>query len=333
MVVGKAERLQRDAGIEVDVRIELLLDEIFVRQRDFFQLDRHVEHRIVLDAEFAEHLMRGLLHDLGARIVVLVDAVAEAHQPERIVLVLGAGDELRDAVDRADFGQHVERCLIGAAMRRAPQAGDAGRDAGKWVGARRAGEPHRRGRRILLVVGMQDEDALHGARQHRIDLVILARHREAHVQEVCREIQLVLRINERLADMILVGHRRDRRHLGDQAHGRDHALVADPKCRSSRGRRPKSADHAAHHRHRMRIAAEAGEEARHLLVDHGVARDAIVEIVLLRLRRQLAIEQQVADFEEIAVLGELVDRIAAVQKNAFVAVDEGDLRIRSSPST
>ncbi len=74
----------------------------------------------------------------------------------------------------------------------------------------------------------------------------------------------------------------------------------------------------------MRIAAEAGEEARHLLVHHRVARHAIVEIVLLRLGRQFAVEQQVADFEEIAVLGQLVDRIAAMEQNAFVAVDEGD---------
>ena len=85
------------------------------------------------------------------------------------------------------------------------------------------------------------------------------------------------------------------------------------------------ADDAAHDGHRMRIAAETREKARHLLVDHGVARDAVVEIVLLRLRRQFAVEQQIADFQEIAVLGQLVDRIAAVQQDAFVAVDEGDL--------
>ena len=80
----------------------------------------------------------------------------------------------------------------------------------------------------------------------------------------------------------------------------------------------------------MRVAAEAGEEARHLLVHHRVARHAIVEIVLLRLGRQFAVEQEIADLEEVAVLGELVDRIAAVQQNAFVAVDEGDLRFAAA---
>src|SRR3972149_6042642 len=35
---GKAHRLERDARIEVDVRVKLLLDEIFVAERDLFQL-------------------------------------------------------------------------------------------------------------------------------------------------------------------------------------------------------------------------------------------------------------------------------------------------------
>ena len=234
----EAQRLQRDARIEVDVRIELLLDEILVGQRDPLQLQRDVEQRVVVDAELAEHLVAGLLHDLGARIVVLVDAVAEAHQAERVVLVLGAGDELRDAVGRADLGQHLERRLVGAAMRRAPQAGDAGGDAGEGIGARRAGEPHRRGRGVLLVVGVQDEDAVHRPRQDRIDDVVLARDGEAHVQEVRRVVEAVLRIDEGLADRIFVGHGRDRRHLGDHAQRGDHPLVRVGDVGRSRDRRP-----------------------------------------------------------------------------------------------
>ena len=74
----------------------------------------------------------------------------------------------------------------------------------------------------------------------------------------------------------------------------------------------------------MRVAAEAGEKARHLLMHHGVMHDAIVEVLLLCGRRQFAVEQQVAYFEEIAVFGQLFDRIAAMQQNAFVAINIGD---------
>ena len=164
--------------------------------------------------------------------------------------------------------------------------------------------------------------------EHRIDLVLLARHREAHAQEVRRVVERVQRINERLADVVLVGHRRDRRHLGDHAERSDHALVriGDVGRVVIEGRQ--RADHAAHDRHRMRVAAEAGEEAAHLLVDHRVVGDAVVEVGLLRRRRQFAVEQQVAGLEEVAVLGQLLDRIAAIEQDALVAVDEGDLRIR-----
>ena len=175
-------------------------------------------------ADGLEHLVAGLLHDPGPRIVVLVDAVAEAHQPEGVVPVLGALDVFGDAVDRADLLQHLERRLVGAAMRRPPETGDAGRDAGEGIGARRAGQPHRGGRGVLLVVGMQNEDAAHGAREHGIDLVFLARHREAHMQKVGRVIELVPRIDEGLTDGIFVGHGGDGRHFGDHAHARHLAL-------------------------------------------------------------------------------------------------------------
>ena len=79
----------------------------------------------------------------------------------------------------------------------------------------------------------------------------------------------------------------------------------------------------------MRVAAETLEEPRHLLVHHRVAGHAIVEIGLLRGGRQLAVEQEVAGLQEIAVLGELVDRIAAIEQHALVAVDVGDLRFRA----
>ena len=89
------------------------------------------------------------------------------------------------------------------------------------------------------------------------------------------------------------------------------------------------ADTGHHHRHRMRVAPETVEETVHLVVHHGVAGDAIVELGLLRGGRQLAIQKHVAGLQEIAVLGELVDRIAPVEEHALVAVNVGDLRFRA----
>ena len=45
---------------------------------------------------------------------------------------------------------------------------------------------------------------------------------------------------------------------------------------------------------------------------------------------QFTIEQQVSDFEISALLGELIDRIAAIFEDAFVAVDECDAALARS---
>src|SRR5262245_47118020 len=98
--------------------------------------------------------MAALPHHRGAWVVVLVDAVAEAHQTEIVVLGLGALDEFGDALLAADLAQHAEHGLVGAAMRRAPQTSDAGGNAGERIGAARSRDAHGRGRGVLLVVGM-----------------------------------------------------------------------------------------------------------------------------------------------------------------------------------
>ena len=160
----------------------------------------------------------------------------------------------------------------------------------------------------------------------RVDLVGLARHREHHVQEVLGVAQVVARIDERLADRIFVAHRGDGRDLGDDPVGRDLAvkLVVGLEILVVEGRQ--GADDADHHRHRVRVAAEAAEQELDLLVQHGVVGHTVHELVELGLLRQLAVQDQVGDLEERAVLGQILDRVAAMQQDALVAVDEGDLR-------
>src|SRR5881396_4302155 len=54
--------------------------------------------------------------------------------------------------------------------------------------------------------------------------------------------------------------------------------------------------------------------------------DDVDEALLLLCVRQLAVQQQVANLEKIAMHCKLLDRIAAVEQHARVAVDVGDLR-------
>ena len=112
-------------------------------QGDPLELERDVQQRVVLGADLVQHLMAGLLHDFRARIVVLIDPVAEPHQPKAVVRVFGPADVLWDAFGFADFAQHVQRSFVGAAMGWPPQTRTAGRDAGEGIGARGTGEPDR----------------------------------------------------------------------------------------------------------------------------------------------------------------------------------------------
>src|SRR5688500_15099052 len=75
----------------------------------------------------------------------------------------------------------------------------------------------------------------------------------------------------------------------------------------------------------MRIAAEARVEARHLLMQHGMMCYCALELLALRMVWQLAVIEQVAGLDEVAIFGELLDRITAVKQHALFAVNEGDL--------
>ena len=105
------------------------------------------------------------------------------------------------------------------------------------------------------MVGMQDEDSIHGAGQYRADRLFLARGVEHHVQEVFRVSQVVAGIHHRLTHGVLVHHGCQGRHLGDQAHRRNLAVlrIGDVQGVVIEGR--EGADHTAHDRHGVRIAA------------------------------------------------------------------------------
>ncbi|MNK98430.1 hypothetical protein D3C87_1187920 [compost metagenome] len=322
-----------DARVEVHVRVQLALHEVRIRQGDAFQFHGQLEQRVVFQAQGRENFLAGFLHQLGARIVVLVDAVAKAHQAHARVLVLDLLHELADLGDAAvglQFFQHLQAGFVGAAVSRAPQASHAGRDGGERVGARRTAQTHGRGRGVLFVIGVQDEDAVQRALDDFIDLVVFARRGEHHAQEVARVGQVILRVDERLALRVLVCHRDQRRHLGDQADRRDVAMLRVRDVGGVVVERGQRADQARQHGHRVRVAAEAAQEEMQLLVDHRVMGHLRVEIGLLVLVGQFAVQDQVADVHEVAIDGQLLDREAAVQQFALVAIDVRDARFAGS---
>jgi hypothetical protein len=75
------------------------------------------------------------------------------------------------------------------------------------------------------VVGMQNEDTVQGALQHRINLVLFTGCAKHHAQEIAGIAQFVARVHVGLPNAVLVGHSHQRRHLGNQSDGRHIAVL------------------------------------------------------------------------------------------------------------
>src|SRR5437773_4470718 len=95
------------------------------------------------------------LQDHGARVVGLVDAVSEPHDP--LPPFEPAADLLLDVLVASDLGQQVHHLLVGATVQRALEGADGAGDGGVHVGQRGGDHARREGRRVHLVVGVQDQ--------------------------------------------------------------------------------------------------------------------------------------------------------------------------------
>ncbi len=94
----------------------------------------------------------------------------------------------------------------------------------------------------------------------RIHFVGFAGHGEEHVQQVRAIVEVVARIDEGLSERVLVGGRRDGRHLGDDAMREDLAMLRILDVHGVVIERRHRADDAGHHRHRVGVEMEPIEE-------------------------------------------------------------------------
>jgi hypothetical protein len=252
--------------------------------------------------------------------------VPEAHQLHAVLLGLHLLHELGDvAALGPDAREHLDDLLVGAAVQRAGQRVDAGRDGGEQVGLGGADQPHGGGRAVLLVVGVQGEQHVQRADDRGVGLVRLGRQPEGHPEEVVHQAEGVVRVEERLPDRLLVRVRRHRRQLAHQPQHRQLELLRVGRVERILVVRRERGHRGGQHRHRVRVAREPVEEALEVLVQQRVPLELVGELAQLGLGRQLAVQQQVADLGEAGVLGQLVDRVAPVAEDAGVTVDVGDL--------
>jgi hypothetical protein len=182
------------------------------------------------------------------------------------------------------------------------------------------------------VVGVQDEQLLQRVDGGGAHLVVLRRHREHHREEVLDEVERVVGVQERLTDRLLVAVRRDGRQLGHEPDDRELHLLGILRVVAVLVEGREGGDDRGEDRHRLRVRREAVEEALHVLVQERVLADGEAELVALADRGQLAVDEEVRRFEErrLFVIGELLDRVAAIAEDAEVAVDVRDRRLRGT---
>eukprot|EP00906_Rhabdomonas_costata_P004790 RCo007122 len=322
-VDGDPHRVKQDAGVEVDVGVELPGNKVIVLQRDPLQLHCELKQGLVLLPQMLQHLVANLLDDLPSGVEVLVHSVAKAHQPEGVVLVLGLRQVHRDPVNRANLLKHPQCRLVRPTVLRAPQCSHSGRDAGKGVDQRGPRDSDGGSALVLLVVSVQDHDLLQGVGQHRADLVGLAGRGEHHVQKVLRKAHGHVRINEGMPHRVLEAPRSNGGHLGNQPDARQHPVlrVLDVHGAGVVVEGTKCSHNPNHQRHGMRIAAEAFNELPDLLVDHCVAHHLLREHLVLLLAGQLSVQKQESCLQEGALLRELLNRIPRVLHQTNVSVD------------
>ena len=114
--------------------------------------------------------------------------MAEAHQLDPVLAVFDLADEcVHIATTGANLLQHLQHRLVGTPVQWAPQRVDPAGDRREQVGLGRAHQAHRRGRTVLLVIGVQDQQHVQGPDDLRVDVVGFGRKPEGHPEEVLHQ--------------------------------------------------------------------------------------------------------------------------------------------------
>ena len=201
---------------------------------------------------------------------------------------LRRGDEARAVVALVvDRLEHLHDRDVGAAVERPGEGADPGGERREEVRRARADHAHGRGRAVLLVVGVEEQEQVQRAGDLGLRDVVLVRLREHHVQEVLAERQLLLREDVGQALLVAVDHRPDRPDLRDRHRRREvevRQVLLEIVRRQVRIMRRERGHDRGQHRHRRRVLREPLEDLLHLRLDRGVLPQEQAEFLALRLR-------------------------------------------------
>ena len=206
---------------------------------------------------------------------------------------------------------------VRAAVQRSLQRADRADDRRVEIGERRSRDASGKGRRVQLVVGVQDQRDVEGARRQR------ARPRPGqHVEKVRRVPERRIRLDGTAARLQPPVGRDQARQLRRQPHrlavvglrrvvGRVRVEVAE-----DRGQRPQRVHAVAR--------GQLLHEAQDRLAERPRRGELRLQIAELGAIRQAPVPQQVADLLERRALRQIVDVVAEIRQHATIAVEITD---------
>ena len=170
------------------------------------------------------------------------------------------------------------------------------------------------------MVGVHDQEHVERLGKVGVDAILFAGHSKHHLKKVFAVREIVSRIDERLADRLLVAISRNRGQLCHEpvnAHFHLPRIANVERILIEGGKR---ADNTAQRGHWVGIAGKTAVETAHILVDHRVVRERLPKAVELIEGRELAVDQEVAHLHKIALLSQHLDGVATVPQDPLFAV-------------
>ncbi len=123
-----------------------------------------------------------------------------------------------NVLHRTDLVEHAQHFFIRSAMQRTGQSRRSAGHRQVRIGLRAPDDAHGAGAAILFVVGVQNEQDIQRAGNHRARHILRLGHAPQHVHEVFGVAEVVIGINIRMPAPVPIGKCRQRCHLGDDAH-------------------------------------------------------------------------------------------------------------------
>lgn len=151
-----AKGLVDNTGVKINVGVKLAVNEIFVSQRNLLKLHSNINKGFA--AQDRENIIGNLAHNLSARVVILVNAMAEAHK--HLLSVFDSLNESGDILHITDLLEHTEDSLIGSTMARTVKSSHS---TGKTSVNIRLGRGHMTdgsSGAVELMLGVEDEKDL-----------------------------------------------------------------------------------------------------------------------------------------------------------------------------